>query len=317
MNAMSNEFDVARTVRTTDAAEVEAEVDRIFLDLYPDASTDALDIAFRDAVSMFEGDVAGVHACDTAYHDIQHTLDVTLTMARLIDGYERSRVALEPITEREFRLGVITALFHDVGYLRLQSDTPQVANGAEYTQIHVSRGAEFLRRFLPKLGMSDMAEIAAALIHFTGFEKPIASIQVPGPVYRLLGNLLGTADLIAQMADRCYLEKCRDRLYPEFVAGGLARKRQPGGEDLVLFESGEDLVRKTPAFFAGTTRRLQQELDGSYRYAEPHFRGQNLYLEELHKNIRFAQELSSAPDMSALRRLPPVTLRSSSACLQR
>jgi len=315
MNAMSNELDVARTVRTTDAAEVEAEVDRIFLDLYPKASTGALDIAFRDAVSMFAGETAGVRACDTAYHDIQHTLDVTLTMARLIDGYERSRVALQPLTEREFRLGVITALFHDVGYLRLDSDMPQAVNGAEYTQIHVSRGAEFLRGFLPRLGMSDVAEIAAALIHFTGFEKPIASIQVPGPVYRLLGNLLGTADLIAQMADRCYLEKCRDRLYPEFVAGGLARKRQPSGEELVLFESGEDLVRKTPAFFAATTQRLQQELNHAYRYAEAHFRGQNLYLDELHKNIQFAQELSSAPDMSALRRLPPVTLKSASACL--
>ena len=27
--------------------------------------------------------------------------------------------------------------------------------------------------------------------------------------------------------DRCYPEKCRDRLYPEFVAGGIARKRNP------------------------------------------------------------------------------------------
>ena len=315
MNAMSNEFDVARTVRTTDAAAVEAEVGRIFLDLYPHASTDALDIAFRDAVAMFAGEVAGVHACDTAYHDIQHTLDVTLTMARLIDGYERSRVGLAPISAREFRLGVITALFHDIGYLRRQCDMPAVSNGAAYTQIHVSRGADFLRGFLPKLGMSEMAEIAAALIHFTGFERPIASIQVPGPVYRLLGRLLGTADLIAQMADRCYLEKCRDRLYPEFVAGGLARKRQPGGEELVLFASGEDQVRKTPEFFAATTRRLEEDLDHSYRYAEPHFRGQNLYLDELHKNIQFARELSREPDMSALRRLPPVTLRSASVCL--
>lgn len=310
MNTMSNEFDVARTVRTTDAAEVEAEVDRIFLDLYPDASTAALDTAFCDATSMFAGEVAGVHACDTAYHDLQHTLDVTLTMARLIDGYERSRVGLAPISPREFGLGVITALFHDVGYLRLDSDTPMVANGAVYTRIHVSRGAEFLRGYLPKLGMSDFAEVAAALIHFTGFEKPIASIDVPGPGFRLLGNLLGTADLIAQMADRCYLEKCRDRLYPEFVVGGLASKRQPSGEEQVLFESGEDLVRKTPAFFSFTERRLCEELDGCYRYAEPHFRGQNLYLDELHKNIRFARELSSAPDMSALRRLPPVTLKS-------
>jgi len=314
MNAMSNEFDVAKTVKTTDPAQVEAEVDRIFLDLYPDASTDALDIAFRDAVSLYGGEVPGVYACDTAYHDIQHTLDVTLTMARLIDGYERSRVSLDPINERQFRLGVITALFHDVGYLRRHDDQPQAANGAEYTLIHVSRGAEFLRQFLPKLGMSDMAEIAAALIHFTGYEKQVAAIQVPAPVYRVLGNLLGTADLIAQMSDRCYLEKCRDRLYPEFVAGGLAKKCQPGGEEVVVFGSGEDLVRKTPVFFTGTTQRLQRDLHHAYRYAEPHFHGQNLYLEQMHKNIRFARELSSAPDMSALRRLPPVTLKPAAAC---
>jgi hypothetical protein len=131
----------------------------------------------------------------------------------------------------------------------------------------------------------------------------------------LLGNLLGTADLIAQMADRCYLEKCRDRLYPEFVAGGLARKRLPNGEELLVFESGEDLVRKTPAFYAGATRRLHEEIDRSYQYAEPHFCGQNLYLEELHKNIRFAQALSSEPDMSAVLRLPPrpATLEPASA----
>ncbi|MBE0627083.1 MAG: HD domain-containing protein [Burkholderiales bacterium] len=308
MNAASNELDVAKTVKTTDAAAVEAEVNLIFLDLYPDASTDALKLAFHDAMSLYRGEIAGVRACDTAYHDIQHTLDVTLTMARLMDGCERSRLSRELITERDFRLGVITALFHDIGYLRRDDDAPRVVNGAEFTKIHVSRGAEFLREYLPLLGMSDMAEIAASLIHFTGFEKPIASISVPGQVYRVLGNLLGTADLIAQMADRCYLEKCRDRLYPEFVAGGLARQRQPSGEDKVVFESGEDLVRKTPAFYAGTKRRLQEELGGAYRYAETHFRGQNLYLEELHKNIRFAQALASAPDMSALRRLPPGTV---------
>ena len=58
MSVMSNEFDVAGTVKTTDAAEVEAEVDRIFLDLYPDASTDTLDVAFRSAVSMFAGEAS-------------------------------------------------------------------------------------------------------------------------------------------------------------------------------------------------------------------------------------------------------------------
>jgi hypothetical protein len=310
MNGRGNEYDVAGMVRTTDPAQVEAAVDRIFLGLYPDADTGVLDAAFRDAVSLYRGEVPGVYACDTAYHDLQHTLEVALAMARLIDGYERRRVATEPIGEWDFRLGVITALFHDIGYLRRDSDARQVSNGAEYTLIHVSRGAACLRKYLPRLGMGDVAEIAAALIHFTGYEKPISSIRVPGPVYRLLGNLLGSADLIAQMADRCYLEKCRDRLYPELLAGGLARQRKPSGDERVVYASGEDLVRKTPLFYAGATRRLQEELSGCFQYAEPHFRGQNLYLEELQKNIRFAQELAREPDLSALRRRPPDTLAS-------
>jgi len=304
----SNDLDVAKLVRTTDAIQVNQEVDRIFLDLYPDSKTDALDTAFDDATSMYLGQYPGFLACDTAYHDIQHVLEVTLAMARLIDGYERSRVGVQPIGAHLFNLGVVTALFHDIGYLRRANDPP-VRNGAEFTLVHVSRGANFLREYLPRLGMQEMADIAAALIHFTGYEKPVNSIEVPGLIYRLLGNLLGSADIIAQMADRCYLEKCRDRLYPEFVDGGLATKQDADGKQTIVFSSGEDLVRKTPGFYAGATTRLTQDLNSSFKYAEPHFRGQNLYLEELNKNIQFAQELAAAPDMSALKRVPPETLK--------
>ena len=83
----------------------------------------------------------------------------------------------------------------------------------------------------------------------------------------------------------------------------------------MLFESGEDLVRKTPAFYAGAKRRLQAEPSCSHHDAERHFHGQNLYLEELYTNIRLARELASGPDMLALRRSPPVTLKPSSAYL--
>ena len=309
MTDHSNEMDVAKTVKTTDAAAVNAEVSRIYLELYPDAKIESLDTAFRDATAMYRGDVAGFHACDTAYHDIQHTLDVTLAMARMIDGYERTRVGAERIDERLFRLGVVTALFHDVGYLRRQTDTT-ASNGAEFTFIHVSRGAEFLRQYLPKIGMPDHADTAAALIHFTGYERPVSSIQVPGLIYQLLGNLLGSADIIAQMADRCYLEKCRDRLYPEFVAAGIASKRDAEGKEIIVFSSGADLVRKTPGFYIGATHRLESDLNKGYHYAEPHFRGQNLYVEELNKNIQFAKDISSDPELSALRRQPPETLSS-------
>ncbi len=307
MSYRGNDFDVSARFNTTDPQVVNDEVDRIYLALYPSASTRQLNRAFRDLTRLYRGEYPGYHRCDTAYHDVQHVLDVTLAMARLIDGYERGRIGTQPFGESLFRLGVITALFHDVGYVRKLKDHVH-KNGAEYTLTHVSRGSHFLKHYLPRIGMAAMADIAAELIHFTGYEMPVGKINMPSPIYRLLGNMLGSADIIAQMADRCYLEKCRDRLYPEFVAGGLATRRTPEGIEQVVFASGEDLVIKTPGFYQGATKRLEVDLGGCYAYAQQHFGGQNLYLEEVNKNIHFAREMSDEGDTSMLKRKPPETL---------
>lgn len=308
MDHRGNDYDVSAQFNTTDPKVVNDEVDRIYLELYPSAPTRLLDHAFDDLTRLYRGEYPGFHPCDTAYHDVQHVLDVTLAMARLIDGYERSRVGTQPFGDALFRLGVITALFHDMGYVRELQDHDH-KNGAEYTLTHVSRGSVFLKDYLPKIGMAEMADIAAELIHFTGYETPVSRIKVPSPIYRLLGSMLGSADIIAQMADRCYLEKCRDRLYPEFVAGGLAVKRTPEGKEQVVFASGDDLVIKTPQFFQSAHKRLENDLGGSYAYAQQHFGGQNLYLEELNKNIQFAREIGAESDPSILKRVPPETLK--------
>jgi hypothetical protein len=107
------------------------------------------------------------------------------------------------------------------------------------------------------------------------------------------------------MSDRCYLEKCRDRLYPEFVAGGITRKQTIQGE-VVVFSSGDDLLRKTPSFYASASKRLDQELGGTYQYAQVHFGGQNLYMEAVKQNIRFIERVAEGDDVR-LRRQPPVT----------
>jgi len=303
-----NEYDVSCQVNTTDSVIVNSEVDRIFVELYPKASTEKIDRAFHDLTTMYRGGRPGYHACDTAYHDIQHVLEVTLATARLIDGYERTRIGLDPLDASMFRLGVITALFHDCGYIRTLDDRKH-KNGGELTLTHVSRGARFLRDYLPKIGMGEDADVAAALIHFTGYEIPVAAIRVPSLAHRLLGSLLGSADIIAQMSDRCYLEKCRDRLYPEFVAGGIARRRLPGGNEEVVYRSGDDLVRKTPNFYRGASRRLDTDLGGTHKYAQSHFGGQHLYMEELTKNIEFAQVIDKTDNGGALKRNPPTTQR--------
>jgi hypothetical protein len=240
----------------------------------------------------------------TSPADVSDTVrDVTLAMARLLDGCVRSTRA-NSVSERLFRFGVITALYHDCGYIRHRKDTKH-GNGAEYTAIHVSRGARFLEEYMPKIGMADLARAAARTIHFTGYEVAVDKIRVPGPEFRLIGNLLGSADILAQMADRCYLEKCYDRLYPEFVLGGIARKRGPDGSEQVLFASAAELIFKTPLFYQGASRRLRQDLGGCYNYIEKHFGGQNLYFDELEKNINHARAIAAEGDISMLRRRPP------------
>jgi len=305
MRFRRNDFDVSNRINTTDPVAVKLEVTRIHQMLYARSGTPAFARAFDDVAALYRGEHPGYEKCDTAYHDLQHVLEVSLAMARLLDGYERSRGDGPAIGERIFQLGVVCALLHDMGYLRRRGDRRH-RRGAEYTRIHVSRGARFIRDYLPGLGLAEFVDVAGPVLHFTGYERAVSTIRLPQPVFRLLGSLLGSADIIAQMSDRCYLEKCHDRLYPEFVDGGIAR-RVTGEGEVTVFASADDLIRKTPGFFATASRRLDNDLGGTWQYAGEHFGGANLYMEAVRKNIRFAETLGEGPSLM-LRRVPPVTI---------
>ena len=305
-----NDYDVTDRVRTTDPAAVSAEVLRLHRSLFDPAPAGQLLKAFHDATALYQGRHPDYCACDTGYHDLQHVLDVTLAMARLLDGYQRGRRAgEEPLTPQVFLVGVLSALFHDFGYLRRRNDRKH-RHGAEYTLTHVSRGAAFLRCYARELGMEEKhARAAAMLVHYTGYERPAETIRIDDTLLRRVGQMLGTADIIAQMSDRCYLEKCRDRLYPEFVLGGLAGRRRAGMLKLPVFASGQDLVHKTPAFYESAVKRLDLQLARSYEFARSHFGGgDNPYLEEIGKNVRYAERVAATPDAELLRRQPPSTL---------
>ena len=306
MRDRRNDYDVTNRVNTTEPEDVSREICRIYQDLYQLATPQKLDTAFSDLARLYRGEFPGYRECDTDYHDVQHVLDVTLGMARLMDGCVRA-TRPDIIHERLFRFGIVLALYHDCGYIRHRKDTKHL-NGAEYTRVHVSRGARFLEEYMPLIGMGELADAATHTIHFTGYEVAVDKIRVPGPEFRLIGNLLGSADILAQMADRCYLEKCYDRLYPEFVRGGIARKRHKDGSEEVIFASAADLIFKTPRFYQGATKRLKQDLGGCYNYIEQHFGGQNLYFDELEKNINHARQIAVEGDISMLRRRPPKTV---------
>jgi hypothetical protein len=302
-----NDYDVTDSIRTTDPQAVGTEVFRIYRGLYNGTPVPELERAFPEHAALYGGRHPDYLPCDTEYHDIQHVLDVTLAMARLMDGYQRSRGSGDAELPREvFVIGTVAALFHDFGYLRRRHDHRH-RFGAEYTLTHVSRGAAFLRRYVGELGLAPLAPAASTLVHYTGYERPAETIRLSGTLLRRVGQMLGTADIIAQMSDRCYLEKCRDRLFPEFVLGNLAGRKIRGGRSLPVFASGDELVQKTPGFYHGALKRLDLQLARAYEYAARHFGGPNPYLDEMRKNVEYAQAVGSEPS-EGLRRHPPSTL---------
>ncbi len=244
---------------------------------------------------------------DTVYHDRQHTLDITLALARLIVGFERQADEAQQLGAERAVVGLITGLFHDVGYLR-RADDKESRNGAEFTRTHVSRGARFLTEYLPAVGLAHWIPVVTEIIHFTGYEVPFTRIESTVPDARdiTLGHLLGTADMIAQMADRCYLEKCRDRLYAEFVLGGVALPFSDGNPH-VKYASGLDLLRQTPEFVMDVrTKRLDREFHRAYQHLDVLYGGRNPYMESIDRNVEYLRQVLRSESWQLLRRRPPI-----------
>jgi len=306
-SARRNDYDVTNTVQVSSPKAVLAAVEALYRPTWPGVSLDPLTKAFDHFEKLFAGEVPGYFGVDTVYHDRQHSLDITLALARLIVGYERQQEHAETRLGAERAIvGLIVGLFHDVGYLR-RADEKGYRHGAELTRIHVSRGARFLAAYLPEIGLERWVPMATEIVHFTGYEVPMSKIKVSDPRDIKLGHLLGTADMIGQMADRCYLEKCRDRLYPEFVLGGMALPIDSNGGREVKYASGLDLLRQTPEFMNETrTKRLDGSFGAAYHYLEVLFGGRNPYMEAIDRNIDYLRQILRSENWRMLRRNPPV-----------
>lgn len=240
--------EVDETVPTAVLHAAASEIDR----RYHGFKHDVLWRATTDFVRMCNGE-DGFAPLDTPYHDLRHTLACMLAMARLLDAHARRFHSL--LSAGDALLGMLCALFHDVGYLRRGNE--DVSCGAPLTPVHVSRGGAFLAGYLPRLGLEREAESAAAILHYTGYEKPIDEIRLARRRDHALGALLGTADILGQTADPLYPEKCGTLLWQEFQAWDGP------------YHSAEALLRETPEFHARLREeRLEDLHDGAWHWLD-------------------------------------------------
>jgi hypothetical protein len=96
--------------------------------------------------------------------------------------------------------------------------------------------------------------------------------------------MLGTADLLGQMADRMYLEKLL-LLFYEFQEGEVGD-----------YESELDLLQKSEVFQNFIQKRLFRDFSNVSKYLRPHFverwkQDKDLYQEAVQKNMDYLKHI--------------------------
>jgi len=279
-------MDVSNTVDVSDPASVADAVVNMLGNRYKEFDFSPIAVLVKDFTRLYQGSFPGFRACDIKYHDMQHVLDVTLAMARLLDGHDHSHAPEERLGPQLALAGIAAALFHDSGYIRRTRDRRN-KNGAAYTSVHVNRGARFMADYLPDVGLQHIAGTCTRIIHFTRYKLDPRPIEVADAREHRLGTLLGTADLIAQMADVDYVTKCRDHLYEEFVAAGMTVDFGREAATGIVYRSPQHLLESTPNFMrTAIDVHLDGHFDSVHRYAAAHFGGRNLYMDAIEDNRR-------------------------------
>ena len=269
-------------VDTKDPKAVEKEVQSTYRLMFPEAHAGFVPRAFSWFKDSFEGRQSDYQPNDAKYHDMEHTLQGTLCMVRLLKGRHEAGV-MPRLDQRMFELGLLAILLHDTGYLKRRGDTK--GTGAKYTITHVTRSAEFASRILKEKGLKD-SEIKSVqnMIRCTGVDAALDMIPFGSDEERVVGFALGTADLLGQMAAEDYVEKL-PVLFSEFAEA--AEYSHDQASLVAMFSSAEDLMRKTPMFWENYVKpKLDDEFLMLHEFLrDPHPNGENEYEDRIEENM--------------------------------
>ncbi|MDD3815192.1 MAG: hypothetical protein PHZ02_11165 [Desulfocapsaceae bacterium] len=255
----------------------------------------------HDVTRLFAGNYPGFRASTTPYHNLNHTTSVALATARLLHGLTCTG---QDIAIQVMELALYSAYFHDTGLLMETSD--RATSGAIYTQNHEKRSITFMTQYLAENNLSNLLpQECSAVIECTNLTVDPKDISFPSPASKLAGYILGSADILAQMADRYYLERL-PFLFQELKEGGLKDH-----------DSAIALIQDTSFFYHNIiTERLEKAFANTAEAMQVHFYqrwqiNDNLYYTNIEKNIDYLKKiLSLCGDKleglgTFLKRIPP------------
>ncbi len=271
---------------------VHSEVLHILSLINTEFKTEPVSRVFKFTLNLYKGQLQEYKACNTHYHNLHHITDTYLATARLLHG---ALLSGENFSERDIYLCLTGALMHDTGMI--QESIDQEGTGAKYTQEHVKLSMDFAKKHAAALHLTDQENTDLRdMILCTDLMVDISAINFSSSQIDLLGKILATADLIAQMADRTYLEKLLF-LYHEF------REAEVGN-----FKNEVDFLHQTLKFFTVSDKRFKETLDNTSRYMVPHFMNrwginENLYIISLENQRKFLEKILADKTISVYQEL--------------
>jgi hypothetical protein len=256
------------------------EVERVYWLNYSANSFLLIKRCYKEITRLFKGGIAGYKACNTEYHDLAHTIDVMLAAVRLLDGYNRVN---QPLSETAGRNCLIAALFHDTGYIQEAADGE--GTGAKFAKRHMERSIGFLEKNheLFSISSEDVGNISKIILS-TGSSEEYGQLKFDTPDELTAGKILGSSNLLGQMAQREYLEKLLF-LYYEYREADI-----PG------FDTEFDILKKTVDFYDNVKIKFADKYDSVHRYSREHFKTRyevdaDLYSEAIDRNIAYLHRI--------------------------
>ncbi len=243
-----------------------------------------VDILLHDVEALYLGHWASHEACRVGYHDFGHAVEVTLATVRMVAGWNR----LHPdrrLTARLFCVAMGAALFHDSGYIKDKGD--QVGAGGKYTFRHVERSRALASRYFSDMGWpAEDVELICRLIDSTDFQNGEAGIQESGNHEEVVGRMLASADIIAQMADVDYFLRM-ELLFEEFQE---AYQHEPASfleaNNVQVYQSAQEIKDNTKTFYENFVLPRLEKNGWMNRYLAAFFgTGRNPYQENIAANI--------------------------------
>ena len=191
---------------------------------------------------------------DALYHDVHHTVQVTLVGEAILRG----RHMVKRVSPDDWLHFMAACLLHDIGYVRgvCPGDTdtefvidaqgnrvtpPRGASDAFLTPYHVDRGILFAKDRGKEVPYVDTERLARG-IELTRFPVPDSADHQETDTE---AGLVRAADLIGQLGDPHHLRRLSG-LYYEFLETGIA--------DKLGYTNPADLAEDYPSFFWNVAR---------------------------------------------------------------